>query len=457
MQLYLVYEKILCVYHSIFAYLLTVSQHLKGQEYSWAGSVFYLGYLLWTYPTTILVARLPTGKYLTANTVFWGFVVALTAACHNFGGLLTMRFLLGIAEATITPGFMFLTSTWYTRDEMPTRVGIWFSGNSVGGLAASLLAFGVGHIDSITMRPWRWMYIILGSTTFLWSIPLFFFLPDNISRATFLSPEERKVAAQRVSTSGTGRTEGKHWKWDQVHECLIDPKSWLIAGIELFTQIPNGGSQSFANIVVESFGFTNLQSTLINIPYSLLSACIITGSGYLAGRFRTLNCLLIVAVILPCVIGSAVIYKRSHIPQSLHLFAYFLLSTGSAAMPLNMALVQSNYRGVTKKMTITAMLFVAYCLGNMAGPHFFLKSEDPLYGTAFRAIAICYSLAVLCALCLRTYLKRLNTRRVKEEGVLGSAGSGGFMNEGVEEERSGCTAESDDVTDWQAVGFRYRL
>ncbi|GKU04488.1 permease of the major facilitator superfamily [Fusarium langsethiae] len=425
--------------------------HLKGQQYSWVGSVFYLGYLLWTYPTTILVARLPTGKYLTVNTIFWGLVVVFTAACQDFGGLLTSRFLLGIAEATITPGFMFLTSTWYTRDEMPTRVGIWFSGNSVGGLVASLLAFGVGHIDSTTIRPWRWMYIILGSMTFLWSIPLFFLLPDNISKAAFLSPEERKIAAQRVSTSGTGKTEGTRWRWDQVRECLVDPKSWFIAGIELFTQIPNGGSQSFANIVVASFGFTNLQSTLINIPYSLLSAGIISGSGYLAGRFRTLNCLLIIAVILPCVIGSALIYKRSHVPQSLHLFAYFLLSTGSAAMPLTMALVQSNYRGVTKKMTITAMLFVTYCLGNMAGPHFFLESEDPLYETAFKAITVCYSLAILCALSLRVYLKSLNGSRTKEEGVVGSAGSGGFAREGDGEESSNLTADSEDVTDWQAI------
>ncbi|KAF4948880.1 hypothetical protein FSARC_13621, partial [Fusarium sarcochroum] len=357
--------------------------HLKGQEYSWVGSVFYLGYFLWTYPTTILIARLPTGKYLTANTLLWGSVVAFTASCQNFGGLLIVRFLLGIAEATITPGFMFLTSTWYTRDEMPTRVGIWFSGNAIGGLVASLLAFGVGHIDDTTVKPWRWMYIILGTTTFLWAIPLFFLLPDNISKATFLSPEERQIAAERVVSSGTGATESTHWKWDQVRECLADPKSWFIVGIELFTQIPNGGSQSFANIVVASFGFTNLQSTLINIPYSLLSAGIIAGSGHLAGRFRTLNCLLIIAVILPCVIGSAIIYKRSHVRHGLHLFAYFLLSSGSAAMPLNMALVQSNYRGVTKKMTITAMLFVTYCVGNMVGPHFFLKSENPLRRSSF--------------------------------------------------------------------------
>ncbi|KPM37824.1 hypothetical protein AK830_g8738 [Neonectria ditissima] len=436
--------------------------NLQGQQYSWVGSIFYVGYLIWTYPTTILIARLPTGKYLTVNTLFWGTVVALTATCHDFGGLMATRLFLGVAEATITPGFMFLTSTWYTRDEMPTRVGIWFAGNSVGGLVASLFAFGIGHLDKGDVHPWQWMYIVLGTATFLWAIPMFFFLPDTISEAKFLTPEERQIATERTLTAGTGSTENTHWKWSQVHECLVDPKTWLIFGIEILTQIPNGGSQSFANIVVKSFGFSSLQSTLINIPYSLLSTAFIAGSGYLAGRFRTLNCLLIVAVILPCVAGSAVIYNRSRVPHGLHLVAYFLLSSGSAAMPLNMSLVQANYRGVTKKMTITAILFLAYCAGNIAGPHFFRKDEAPMYGTAFKTIMISYSLAITCAMTLRVYLQMLNARRIREEGVLGSAGSAGVV---VHERADGSapntrvelSQDDEDMTDWQTFGFRYRL
>jgi hypothetical protein len=53
--------------------------HLVGQNYSWVSSVFYFGYFFWTYPTTLLVARLPVAKYITANTLFWGAVVGLTS------------------------------------------------------------------------------------------------------------------------------------------------------------------------------------------------------------------------------------------------------------------------------------------------------------------------------------------------------------------------------------------
>lgn len=444
-------------------------QHLKGQEYSWVSSIFYFGYLIWEYPTTIFIARLPTAKYLSVNTLFWGAVVACTAACTNFGGLMAVRFLLGMAEATITPGFMFLTSTWYTRDEMPTRVGIWFAGNSVGGLVSSLLAFGLGHIKD-HIHPWRWMYIILGCATFLWAIPMFILLPDSISKARFLTKEEREVAVSRTVIAGTGSTENSKWKWDQVVECLIDPKTWFIFSINLLSQVPNGGTQGFSNIVVQSFGFTNLQSTLINIPYSLLSAACIAGTGYLAGRYRTMNCILVAVVVLPCITGAAIIYCREHVRHGVQLFAYFLLCTGPATMPLTMSLVQSNYRGVTKKLTITALLFIAYCTGNISGPHFFLKKEAPVYGTAFKSILICYSLVVFLVLSLRIYLQWMNSRRIKTEGFEGSSGSAGIINSGkdqigVEEsdvnkavQEVQLTSEDfEDVTDWKMVGFRYRL
>lgn len=314
------------------------------------------------------------------------------------------------------------------------------------------------------------MYILLGVLTFVWSIPMFLLLPDSISKAKFLTPEEREIAANRTIVAGTGTTENTRWRWDQVVECLIDPKTWLIFLIELVGQMPNSGTQSFSNIIIASFNFTSLQSTLINIPYSVLSASVIAGTGWLAGRYRTLNCILIVLVLVPCVVGSAVIYRRESVPHGVQLFAYFLLSPGPAAMPLTMALVQSNYRGVTKKMTVTAMLFLAYCAGNIAGPQFFRTSEAPTYQTAFKTIMICYCLVIFLAVVLRIYLQWVNAKRSEEEGFVGNAGAAGVVAAGkvsdivdgkdVAETVTGIQLrpeDYEDVTDWKTVGFRYRL
>jgi MFS family permease len=62
-------------------------------------------------------------------------------------------------EATISPAFVYVTSMWYTRDEIPSRTGVWFAGNSCGGFVASLLAYGIGQI-SHPLHPWQWMFIV---------------------------------------------------------------------------------------------------------------------------------------------------------------------------------------------------------------------------------------------------------------------------------------------------------
>ncbi|KAI1147911.1 major facilitator superfamily domain-containing protein [Nemania diffusa] len=255
---------------------------LSGGEYSWVSSAFYLGYLVATYPATRLAARLPVAKYLGVNSLFWGTVVALTAACGGFGGVFTARFALGLAEAAVAPCQVFVTGAWYVRDEIPARTGVWFAGNSVGGIVSSLLAFGVG--SGVQHGAWRWMFAILGILTFVFGGVVLAFLPDSISTARFLTAEEKKWARDRVVVAGLGATEKKPWRWDQMRECLVDPKTWMVWALALLCQIPNGGTQNFANIVITSFGFSPLQSTLINIPYSVLGFATITGSGWVAGR-----------------------------------------------------------------------------------------------------------------------------------------------------------------------------
>lgn len=367
----------------------------------------------------------------------WGIVVALTAACTNYGGLLAVRFLLGVAEATTSPAFVFITSSWYTRSEIPYRTGIWFAGNSLGGVFSSFIAYGLGHVGN-ALHPWQWMFIVLGVTTFLWGIVLFFLLPDSIANASFLTQEERTIAQQRVYTAGTGTA--KHaFVSAQAIEAIIDPKTWFLFSMSLLTQIPNSGTQNFGNLVLKGFGFSSLDSTLVVLPASFISFASITGAGWLAGKYSDITTYLVCIVVVFPVIGSAIIYAGGS--RGVKLFAYYLLSTGSTALPLLLSLVGTNLKGSTKKMTVTAILFIAYCAGNIIGPQLFKTDEAPHYNTAFEAIMICYAMVVFLAMGLRCYLITMNKRRSEVEA---------FMHERED-------MNEDDETDSTAKGFRYRI
>lgn len=43
---------------------------LTGVQYSWCGAIFYLGYLIWEYPTGLLLQKFPV-NHLLSVTVSW--------------------------------------------------------------------------------------------------------------------------------------------------------------------------------------------------------------------------------------------------------------------------------------------------------------------------------------------------------------------------------------------------
>lgn len=133
--------------------------------------------------------------------------------------------------------------------------------------------------------------------------------------------------------------------------------------------------------------------------------------------------------------------------DSLKLTGFYLIGFSHATVPLTMSLIGANTRGTTKKMTMSACMFVAYCVGNMLGPHIFGRNErDVGFGRGFAVCLGCYFLSAAMAAGLRGYLKSVNGRRDREEWGLES-----------EEETEREIDMDGDLTDFQTRGFRYRL
>lgn len=67
-----------------------------------------LGYLFAQYPAGYLLQRLPVGKFIGGTAIIWGILMITTPACTNFAGIAANRFLLGVVEAVVNPGFVLI-------------------------------------------------------------------------------------------------------------------------------------------------------------------------------------------------------------------------------------------------------------------------------------------------------------------------------------------------------------
>ncbi|GME93701.1 unnamed protein product [Ambrosiozyma monospora] len=190
--------------------------HLEGQDYSWASSVFFFGYMAGNFIVTRIDQKVPLGKLVAGAVFFWGITLAASAGCQNYSGLIAGRFFLGLLESVVSPTFVLMTSMWYKRSQQPVRTGIWFAGNDIGGIIGSFLAYGLGHITG-SIHPWRYIFMVYGIIAFLWSFVVFFFLPDSPQKARFLTADEKEYYRTEMVQS-----EIKHeWNWQQAKEFSI--------------------------------------------------------------------------------------------------------------------------------------------------------------------------------------------------------------------------------------------
>lgn len=132
---------------------------LSTDQYLLSVSILFVGYILMQVPSNLFLNKI--GKpaiYLPTCMIIWGAISAATAGVHSFGGLVAIRFFLGISEAAFFPGAIFFLSCWYTRKELAFRTAVLYSGSLISGAFAGLIAAGItnGMDGKAGISAWRW-------------------------------------------------------------------------------------------------------------------------------------------------------------------------------------------------------------------------------------------------------------------------------------------------------------
>lgn len=391
--------------------------------------------------------RLPLAKYLSVNIFVWGGILACTAACKNWAGLMLVRTFLGIFESTVTPGFVLITSQWYKRSEQPLRIGIWYSFNGFAQIFGGSLAYGVAkHVGAdphAALKGWQIVFLLTGCLTMVLSVIVFWILPDNPLTARWLTPEERLLAVER--TRGNQQSvENKTVKWSQCKEALFDVNTWLYAFFSCVTNIPNGAITNFGNILITTLGYSSKESLLLGTPAGAIEIVWILFFAWLATRTNERLYCAFAAFIVPLV-GLIMVATTHHVTG---LIGYYLVYGYPVCSVLVYSMISANTAGYSKKVTVNAVNLIAYCVGNAIGPQIFQAKDAPNYTPAKITMVICFALCMADLLLLRFVAVKENKRR---EALLAS-GSYGDMPV-YDDKDAGIL----DLTDRENMNFRYQL
>ncbi|KAJ6504899.1 MFS general substrate transporter [Mycena vitilis] len=410
--------------------------HLGKSEYSWLSSLFYFGWLAWGLPTNLLMQKFPLNKYLAFNIFIWGALLMAQAGSRNFTDLAILRTISGAAEATADPAFVLITSTWYTREQQPSRIGYWYCANGVGIGLGGLLGFAIG------LPSWKYEFLIVGALCCAWSIFMFIFIPDSPYQTRWFTRAERLIIVSRKRDDQSG-PDNRHWNSSQAIEAFMDVKTYLFFLFGFTANVPNGGTSNFGTLIIQGFGFNTLNTTLMQLPYGAIIVSFIVAALLINKRLpKGYRTYLMVATNIPTVVGFAMVAWAK--PKAARLIGFWITGASNATFVVGLSLVSGNVGGQTKKAIASAAVFLGVAAGNIVGPFLFKDSEAPTYLTGVVGCMVSRILEIFVILALRMVFSRANAKRDRDvaEGRV---------------QYDPHTTTLQDLSDWKNPAFRYVL
>ncbi|KAL5603230.1 hypothetical protein FOBRF1_010763 [Fusarium oxysporum] len=413
--------------------------NISKNQFSLVGSLFFIGYLVFEWPMAILIQGFPVGKLLAVTVLGWGILAMCTAAVHNMAGLSVVRFLMGGLEAIVYPTNSILTVMWWTRSEQPVRTAIWF--NTISTAFTGIVSYAIGLTNTGVAR-WRLLFLVIGGFTVIWACLLWVFLPDSPVSSWQLSDREKWVAIQRVKDNNTG-VEDVKFKWYQVRELLVDPKTWLLVIFAAAQNVPNGGISSFSGLIVSGFGFNTLQSILINLPTGVIGTTFQILLSIPSAKFKGYRCFIIACANLVPLVCAVLLWQLPRDNRHGLLASYLCFWTYFTPYVLSTSLPMANTSGHTKKVTMNALWFIAYSLGNILGPQAFRAKDAPNYTAGFTGLLVCVVVAIAAISMYGVLCRQENSKRDRE-------------SRHTEVDHQVETSEAfNDLTDKEKPSFRY--
>jgi ACS family tartrate transporter-like MFS transporter len=195
--------------------------------YGLGAGIFFLSYTAFEIPSNLLLHRVGARRWIARIMLTWGVIAMGMMFVRTPWQFYTARFLLGVAEAGFFPGAVYYVTQWFPSDTRGRAISRFYVALPLSTVIMGSVAGALLHLDGkLGLAGWQWLFVVEGLPTLLLSAAYLLRLPDDPTRAKWLSETERgwlssRLAADRAAQAEAGpKTAGG---------ALSDPRVWILA------------------------------------------------------------------------------------------------------------------------------------------------------------------------------------------------------------------------------------
>jgi ACS family tartrate transporter-like MFS transporter len=236
--------------------------------YGWGAGIFFLGYALFEVPSNLALVRVGARVWIARIMITWGFLAGLMAAVTGPASFVTLRFLLGAAEAGFFPGVVLYFTYWFPARYRARVIAALYLAVPISNAAAALISSALLELDgALGLKGWQWVFVGEAVPAVVLGFLVLRLLTERPIHATWLRPEQRdwlgaELQAERMQVERSGHLG--------VLQALTDTRVLMLAVVWMFSLVPTYGITFFMPQIVKALGPSNTMTGILTaIPYAV--------------------------------------------------------------------------------------------------------------------------------------------------------------------------------------------
>ncbi|KAF2452660.1 major facilitator superfamily domain-containing protein [Lineolata rhizophorae] len=362
---------------------------MTGYHYNIVVMVFYIPYVLLEIPSNMIINRIKPRYWISGLTMGWGLSVTFAGFSTSFGGLLTARIFIGIFEAGMFPGCLFLISSWYRRHEVLTRMALFMVSNDIAGSVSGLLGAGLGSMDGIKgYSGWSWIFFVEGGVTCAAAILAFFCVLPFPEESKFLSLDEKEWLLRRLKADDYRNKEREKITLKGVFRALADWRIICTGVMYLAVCVTAYSITIFQPTILSGFGWDSLKSNLLTAPVRIVSGIVSVAMAFWSDKVKRRGIFCLSGYTIS-IMGSLIVMLHPN-NNVRYMGLYFAAIGIYIVQPLCIAWGSNQVVGYTKRGTLTAFAISSGQIGGIISALVFPKQDGPRY---YPGISTCIAFA----------------------------------------------------------------
>ncbi|EIN14540.1 MFS general substrate transporter [Punctularia strigosozonata HHB-11173 SS5] len=376
-------------------------------QYNAALMLFFVAYMIFETPSNILLKKIGPAPWIAFITCAWGIVTMCLGAVQNFAGLAVVRFLLGAIEAGLFPGFVYYLTFWYRPEERSVRVALILASATLAGAFGGALGTGITFMDDVSgIHAWRWIFILEGIPSIICSVIVWFCLPNYPETSSWLSEEEKALAAVRLT--GDNSSHGSHeLTWAEAKETLTDWRLYVHYLAYIGISAPFSSLSLFAPTIVAGLDYKGIDANLFTVPPYAVAWVFTVAVAFAADRWNRRA----LASGVTSLIASISFLLLAALDGDRFKARYGLLVIATtfsfACIPPLLGWLSSNLRGTTSVTLGVPLNISAGAIGQIVGVWIYKSNEKPAFKTGnYTNFAFLLMTSALCGVLTVQYRRR---------------------------------------------------